>query len=122
MEKMTQIDKYLFIADHMREFPEIVEFCDSRIAQLQARSAKVREKRAANDVLTEVVYNALDTEEFTPIADIVAAIDDPDLTVAKVTYRLSQLSKAGRVLKEKIAVPTGEDGKTRKVMGYRAIK
>ncbi len=122
MEKMTQIEKYTFIADHMAEYPEIVEFCNSRIAQLEARSAKIKEKKAANNELTEIVYNTLDTEEYSSIADIVAAIDDPDVTVAKVTYRLSQLSRAGRVEKEKIAIPAGEDGKSRKVMGYRAVK
>ena len=122
MEKMTQIEKYTFIADHMAEYPEIVEFCNSRIAQLKARSAKIKEKKAANNELTEIVYNTLDTEEYSSIADIVAAIDDPDVTVAKVTYRLSQLSRAGRVEKEKIAIPAGEDDKSRKVMGYRAVK
>lgn len=122
MEKMTQIEKYIFIADHMVEYPEIVEFCNSRIAQLEARSAKIKEKKAANNELTEIVYNTLSTEEYSSIADIVAAIDDPDVTVAKVTYRLSQLSRAGRVEKEKIAIPAGEDGKSRKVMGYRAVK
>jgi hypothetical protein len=45
-------------------------------------------------------------------------IEGEDVTVAKVGYRLTALVKAGAAVKEDLVVE-GEDGKSKKVAGYR---
>lgn len=123
MEKMTKKEMYGFIAEAMSDNAEVVEFCENEIALLEKKAAKAKEaaakKKAEGDELTDAVYAALSADEFEPIADIAAKIDGPDVTVSKVTYRLTQLVKNGKAEKSEIAVEA--DGKTRKIMGYKAV-
>ena len=42
-----------------------------------------------------------------------------DVTVAKVSYRLTQLTKAGKAEKQQITVEGKENQKPRKIMGYK---
>ena len=81
--------------------------------------AKAAEKRAEGDALQDAVLAALG-DEFEPIAVIAERVDGEDVTVAKVTYRLGALVKAGKAEKAEIKV-NAEGEKTRKIMGYKAV-
>ena len=97
----------------------IVEFCDKEIAALDRKAGKAKEtaarKRAEGDELTERIAEVL-SEDLTTIADITELIGDEEVSKAKVQYRLNQLVKVGRAVKEEMTVET--DGKKRKVMGF----
>lgn len=98
----------------------IIEFCEKEIEALDKKAAKAKEtaakKKAEGDELTERVFEAL-TDEFECIACITNKIEDEDVSIAKVQYRLGQLVKAGRAEKEEITIES--DGKKRKAMAYR---
>lgn len=103
--------------DQLKAFAEKeIEHLDNKAAKAKETAAK---KRAEADELQEAVAAALGTE-FEPIAVIAGRIEGEDVTVSKVTYRLTQLVKNGVAEKQEIAVPTGDGNKTRKIMGYRA--
>lgn len=99
----------------------IVAFCDKEIATLDTRAEKAKEraaeKRAEGDELQTAVLAAL-TDELASRQEITDRIEGEDVTLAKVGYRLTALVKQGLAVKEEIAV-TGEDGKSKKVAGYR---
>ena len=106
---------------------EIVEFCDNEIALLDKKAIKAKEraaeKRAAGDELTDAVRAAL-TDEFTIIADIAAKVAETygeDATVARVTYRLTQLVKNGEAENGDVKVEGGEGQKTRTIKAYRLL-
>ena len=103
----------------------VIEFCDKEIAALKAKSAKAKERAAAKkaeaDTLMAEVEAVLTTEEFLPIAEVAARVSDPDATVSKVTYRLTQLVKTGVAEKQEISIPGVDGGKARKVQGYRKL-
>ena len=106
---------------------EIVEFCDNEIALLDKKAIKAKEraaeKRAAGDELTDAVRAAL-TDEFTIIADIAAKVAETygeDATVARVTYRLTQLVKNGEAENGDVKVEGGEGQKTRTIKAYRIL-
>ena len=104
---------------------DLAAFAENEIALLDKKAVKAKEraaqKRAEGDELTDAVRAALSTEEFEPIADIAARSDGEDVTVAKVSYRLTSLVKSGEAVKEQITVPGGEGQKTRKIMAYKLI-
>ena len=101
----------------------IIAFAENEIALLDKKATKAKEraasKKADSDELTEAVRAALSTEEFEPIAEIATRIEGEDVTVAKITYRLTQLVKAGVAEKTEITIDGGEGQKKRKVQGYR---
>ena len=106
---------------------EIAEFCDNEIALLDKKAIKAKEraaeKRAAGDELTDAVRAAL-TDEFTIIADIAAKVAETygeDATVARVTYRLTQLVKNGEAENGDVKVEGGEGQKTRTIKAYRIL-
>ena len=138
MEKITKREMFEAIkglaesgALHMQDFNEaisdsaVAEFCENEIALLDKKAAKAKEraasKRAEGDELTAVVRQVMSTEEFEPIAEIAARIEGEDVTVAKVTYRLTQLVKNGEAEKQELTIPGGEGVKARKVQGYKLI-
>ena len=125
MEKMTKKEMFNEIKSLLADNDAVVAFCDNEISLLEKKAAKAKEtaakKRAEGDELMEVVFSAVSTEEFEPIAAIAAKIEGPDVTVAKVTYRLTQLAKAGRIEKTDVTIPGGEGVKARKVVAYRAF-
>ena len=92
---------------------------DSKAAKAKERAAA---KKAEADVLMDQVRDAL-TGEFQTIADIAAAVAEvnPDATVSKTTYRLTQLVEANVAEKTQVSVPAVDGGKTRKVQAYRLI-
>ena len=103
----------------------LIAFAENEIALLDKKAVKAKEraaqKRAEGDELTDAVRAVMSTETFEPIAEIAARIEGEDVTVAKVTYRLTQLVKAGEAEKEQITVPGGEGQKARKIMAYKLI-
>ncbi len=125
MEKITKKEMFNTIKALLADNTAVVNFCDNEISLLEKKAAKAKEaaakKRAEGDELTDVVFSAVSTEEFEPIAAIAAKIEGPDVTVAKVTYRLTQLVKAGKVEKTEMTIPGSEGVKARKVMAYKAF-
>ena len=99
----------------------VIAFCEKEIAALEKRSAKAKEtaaaKKAESDPLTEAVAAILPAD-FTGVDDIVALMNDPEITRGKVQYRLTQLVKAGAAEKGELAVVV--DGKNKKIAAYRA--
>lgn len=95
---------------------DMVAFLDAQISSLAARAEKAKERaekaKVEGDALRETVLGYVTTELQT-IDTIVAAIGDEEITKAKVTARLTQLAKAGLVVKEQIKVDD------RKVMAYK---
>ena len=106
---------------------EVAEFCENEIALLDKKAIKAKEraaeKRAAGDELTNAVRAAL-TDEFAIIADIAAKVAETygeDATVARVTYRLTQLVKNGEAENGDVKVEGGEGQKTRTIKAYRIL-
>lgn len=131
MEKITKREMYEAIIEAVEKGewkvnPEdVIDFCKNEISLLDKKAAKAKEtaakKKAENDTLTDMVYEVL-TDEFQPIADIAAKIDNPDITVAKITYRLRVLVERGMAEKEQVSIPAVSEGsKVRKIMAYRKV-
>ena len=103
----------------------LAAFAENEIALLDKKAAKAKEraatKKAEGDELTDAVRAALSTEEFEPIAEIAARIEGEDVTVAKVTYRLTQLVKNGEAESTDVKIPGGEGVKARTIKGYKLI-
>lgn len=103
----------------------LAAFAENEIALLDKKAVKAKEraaqKRADGDELTDAVRSAMSTETFEPIAEIAARIEGEDVTVAKVTYRLTQLVKNGDAEKQELTIPGSEGQKARKVQGYKLI-
>ena len=97
---------------------EMVAFIDKQIEQLDKKASRAKEKAAEKkiegDALREVVAGIL-TSEYQGIDDIVAQIDDEEVTKGKVVSRLTQLVEAGIAEKDQIK----DEAKNRKVMAYR---
>lgn len=131
MEKITKREMYLAIAEMMDtgecKYPAdaVKSFCENEITLLDKKAAKAKEnaakKKAESDELTEAVYAAMSDSEFEPIAVIAGRIEGEDVTVSKITYRLTQLVKSDKAVKQELTVPGGEGQKTRKIMGYRKL-
>ena len=131
--KITKRDRYTSIIDILKDVnadADLVAFCEGEIALLDKKSAKAKETAAAKktevDTLAESIKNALGTltdGAYATIADVTAMVgaDDEEVTPAKVSYRLSQLVKAGFAEKTEVAVPNAEGKKNRKIAGYRLV-
>lgn len=101
----------------------VIAFCEKEIATLDKRSAKAKETAAAKKAASDELYDAVAAvlpADFTAIDDITALVDFPEVTRNKVANRLSKLAAAGAAEKGEIAV-TGADGKSKKVVAYKAI-
>lgn len=102
-------------------------FAEHEIDLLDKKAAKAKEnaaKRKKEDPLYAVVKDAL-TAEFRTIADItedILAAGYEDVTVAKVTYRLSKLVEAGEAEKTPVKIGGGDKGKARTVQAYKAVE
>ena len=102
----------------------IAEFCEKEIASLDKKAAKAKETAAAKKVAGDALRDAVEavlTDEFTAIADIAAKVEDPEATVAKVTYRLNKLVEVGLAEKTEVTIEGSEGQKKRKVMAFRAV-
>lgn len=104
----------VIVGDAIVTDADIKDFIEKSIAQIDARNEKVKErqaqKKAEGDELRARVKAVLGTEPM-KVAEIVAAINDPEVTSAKVVSRLTQLVNAGDVVKEDVKV----DGRSLKV-------
>ena len=102
---------------------DVVAFTTKEIANLVKKAeyakSKAATKKTDGDELRAKVLEALSEDEFQIIADIAAKVEGEDVTVAKVTNRLSNLVKAG--LAESTEVTVGEPGAKRKIKAYRAV-
>lgn len=97
---------------------DALAFVEKKIAQIDAKAEKAREKaaeaKAEGDKLRAAVEAVL-TGEAQLIADITAQVEGEEVTRAKVTSRLTQLVKAGVAEKETVTV----DGK--KLAAYKLV-
>lgn len=106
--KITKVEILGMIKDACADNDVIVNYCDKEIAALGAKAEKAKaraaEKKAAGDELRAIVKSVL-TKEPVVAETVLDAIDGvDDLTVAKVRARLTQLEKAGEVVKTEITV------------------
>lgn len=100
---------------------ELKAFAENEIALLDKKAEKAREnakkkKKVADEL--QIALQGVLTEDFEPIAELAAKLEDPDATVAKCVYRLNALVEAGVAEKADIKIEDGE-GKKRTVKGYR---
>lgn len=97
-------------------------FAEKELEQLEKKATKAKEaaakKKSEVDALGEKVKQAL-TDEYEPIADIAARIEDEDATISKITYRLTKLVTAGIAEKTDLKIKGSEGQKTRTVKGYK---
>ena len=104
----------VIVGDAIVTDADIKDFIEKSIVQIDARNEKAKErqaqKKAEGDELRARVKAVLGTEPM-KVAEIVAAINDPEVTSAKVVSRLTQLVNAGDVVKEDVKV----DGRNLKV-------
>lgn len=120
--KMTEREIYNAMIDGTIDADVMVEFAEKKLAQLDKRNEKAKEravaKRAEADELTEKVFGFV-TDEAQTRDDITNAMVDAgnDVTVGKVQARLTKLVEAGRIAKAKAKV-AGEDGKSKQVTVY----
>lgn len=95
---------------------DVIAYCDTTLAQLDAKAAKAKEKaaekKAANDELKDVVASVI-TNEYQTVDEIVAQIEGDDVTRGKVVNRLSALAKEGYLVKDMVKVDD------RKITGYK---
>ena len=116
-KKLTKKDYYneiLSILTEKDESQELIDFVQNQIATLDKRAEKAKEraaeKRAEGDELRETVKSVL-TNDFQTVENIVSAINDEEISKAKVIARLTQLVTLGEVEKTDVK---SDDGKTRK--------
>ena len=126
MQKITERDIYNSIIDGNFDTNVLVEFATKKLAQLDHRNEKAKEraaaKREANDTMTERIYGLLSGEGKSRedvLNELIGAGDcDPDeLTLGKVGYKLSALVRDSRAVKGEVTV-AGEDGKNKRVVVY----
>lgn len=96
---------------------KVLEFIDTQVAQIDAKAAKAKEraseKKAEGDKTSKRILEVL-TDDFQSGDCITKLVSDiPEITKAKVIARLSNLVKAGTVVKEQVKVDN------HKVMAYK---
>ena len=125
--KITEREIYTNIINGTVDNDILVEFATKKLAQLDHRNEKAKEraaaKREAGDVMTEHVYAMLTSdpqsrEEILEALVAEGALDADMLTLGKVSYRLSALVSDGKAVKEEVSIPGGEGEKARRVMKY----
>jgi len=94
-------------------YDDITDYVDKTLEQMADRAVKAKnraaEKRATGDELRAAVEQVL-TEEYQTINEIAGQIKGEDVTVAKITARLTALVKEGKAHKTDIKL----NGATRK--------
>jgi hypothetical protein len=130
MEKITKRDMYKaiieFVGGEDLAYPadDVVAFCEAEINILdkkaEAAKARAEAKRAEGDALQERIFSVLSTEEFMTVEEILAALDDEDLSSQKIIPRLNNLFKFDKIEKEDVTTQNSQ-GKNKKKVGYKAI-
>lgn len=104
-EKLHEIVESAIIEDNERK--DYLEFIDNEIIALERKAAKAAEraaiKRAKGDDLRELVLSKV-TNELQTAIEITEAINDPEISKAKVAARLTQLVNVGSITKETVKV------------------
>lgn len=102
------------------EQAELIEFVDKQIETLNARKAaaakRAEKKRQESDELTDRIYDVIG-EDYITVDEVVAALNDEDVTRNKVTARLGKLVRNGAIEKAKIKI----EGIENKKMAYKRI-
>lgn len=117
--KVTQKDMYLELAELAEgaKRDDLVDFCKTKITQLENKALKAKEKagekKVNGDELRDLVQKTL-TKDFQTADAITIAIGNEEVTKGKVVNRLTSLVKND--IAEKSDVKT-EDGRT--VKAYR---
>lgn len=118
-KKITKREKFEMLKEIVKDNAELVEFLDAQIASIDTKAEKAKarnaEKKANGDELRDVVQAVL-TDEFQTINEIVAQIEGEEVTKAKITARLTSLVKNG--LAEKTDV---KDEENRKLKAYKLV-
>lgn len=101
------------------DMDSLAQFAENEIALLDKKAVKAKEtaakKKTESDELMDAVYDALSDDEFESIADIATRVEGDEVTIAKVSYRLTQLVKAGKAIKDDIKI------EKRTVKGYKRV-
>ena len=102
------------------EQAELIEFVDKQIETLNARkeaaAKRAEKKRQESDELTDKIYDVIG-EDYITVDEVVAALNDEDVTRNKVTARLGKLVRNGAIEKAKIKI----EGVENKKMAYKRI-
>lgn len=124
MEKVTNKEMFTKVIALATEKNDtaMVDWAQAKIDALNAKAEKARakaaEKKADGDALRDAVLNVLGDEAMT-VADIVAALNDPDVTANKVVYRANALVDLGMAAKENVKVPGVDGAKARTLVGFK---
>ena len=119
-KKMTRKESYQAIRQivmdaELEDKEELISFIDKQIEIIDNKAIKSKERamkrKAQGDELRTSVKNVL-TSDYQSADEIVLALNDEEITKAKVIARLSQLIKTGEVEKADAKV---EGGRTIKV-------
>lgn len=97
--KTTQKDLYARIAEYMADDPEIVAFCEKKIAQIEKNAARPRKPKVNAEVVEfrENVYNALaNHDEPVTNKDMAAEFG---CSAQKMSAALRYLGREGRVIR-----------------------
>jgi hypothetical protein len=126
-KKTTKREMYGVIMEAMADNADVVAFCENEIALLDKKAIKAKERAAAKrvegDKLTDAVRTVL-TNDFAVIADITAKVAETygeEATVARVTYRLTQLVKNGEAESGDVKIPATEGQKARTIKAYKLV-
>jgi predicted Rossmann fold nucleotide-binding protein DprA/Smf involved in DNA uptake len=97
--KTTQKDLYARIATYMADDPEIVEFCEKKIAQIERNAARPRKTKVNAEVVEfrENVVNALATKD-APVTNKEMAAEF-GVSAQKMSAALRFLVAEGRVIR-----------------------
>ena len=123
-KKITKRDNFVSILNALKDanLNDLADVMQHEIDLLDSKAAKAKEaaakKKETIDELGNAVAAAL-TDEFCTIADIATKVTGDDVTIAKITNRLSKLVANG--VAEKTQISVGTDGAKRKVMAYKAV-
>ena len=90
---------------------ELLEFIDKQVETLEKRKAaaadRAAKKKAESDALTDTILGLIG-DDFITVDEIVAELNDEEVTRNKVTARLGKLVKNGLVVKESVKVEGGK--------------
>lgn len=126
MEKVTNKEMFTKVIALATEKNDtaMVDWAQAKIDALNAKAEKARakaaEKKADGDALRDAVLNVLGDEAMT-VADIVAALNDPDVSANKVVYRANALVDLGMAAKENVKVPGVDGAKARTLVGFKRV-
>lgn len=121
---ITEREIYTSIIEGTADPDVLVEFATKKLAQLDHRNEKAKEraakKRSEPDALMDAVAGFLADEPQSrqDIFDAMVATGEyPDLKIGQVGFRLSALVKAERAVRAEASV-AGADGKAKRVVVY----